>query len=484
MSISSVMTTALSGLAATGRAAEVVSSNISNALTEGYGRRELEVSARALGGVGGGVEVDAERRVVDKALLGDLRLSDAALGEASKRAGFWNALERAAGTPDAPGSLSGRVAALESALVEAGSRPDSQARLARVAETAAGLAEKLSGLSDEVQQTRMEAESGIARAVDRINDGLGRVADLNEQILRQVSRGRQPLSLMDKRQQAIDVLAREVPLRVREGENGQVALHAGGAVLLEGGRSAQLGFAPAGRITADMTRESGALAGLTLDGRPVATGADGPLSGGALAARFALRDDLAVTAQAGLDGLAHDLVARFEAPQADPTRPPGAPGLFTDAGAALDPARTAGLASRLELNAAVDPDAGGALWRLRDGLGATAPGPVGDGAGLSRLAGALGEVASRAGAAPGAPARSFAGHAGAVLSDIGVARLDAEDDAAHAAGRSDSLRGMLLEKGVDTDSELQKLLTIERAYAANARVLQTADDMLRRIMEI
>ena len=38
--------------------------------------------------------------------------------------------------------------------------------------------------------------------------------------------------------------------------------------------------------------------------------------------------------------------------------------------------------------------------------------------------------------------------------------------------------------GVDTDQEMQKLLLIEQSYAANARVIQVVDDMMRRLMEI
>ncbi|EKD61720.1 MAG: hypothetical protein ACD_54C00129G0001, partial [uncultured bacterium] len=52
MSISGGLSSALSGLNAAARAAEIVSSNIANAMTEGYGRRELQTSARSLGGSG------------------------------------------------------------------------------------------------------------------------------------------------------------------------------------------------------------------------------------------------------------------------------------------------------------------------------------------------------------------------------------------------------------------------------------------------
>ncbi|HBS34332.1 MAG TPA: flagellar hook-associated protein FlgK, partial [Parvularcula sp.] len=66
-----------------------------------------------------------------------------------------------------------------------------------------------------------------------------------------------------------------------------------------------------------------------------------------------------------LDAFAADLIDRFAAPGLDPTAAPGAPGLFTDAGAARADPFVAGLAGRLRLNAAVDPDQGGEPYRLR-----------------------------------------------------------------------------------------------------------------------
>ena len=42
----------------------------------------------------------------------------------------------------------------------------------------------------------------------------------------------------------------------------------------------------------------------------------------------------------------------------------------------------------------------------------------------------------------------------------------------------------LSETGVDIDSQMQDLLTIEQAYAANARVIEIANQMLQRLMEI
>ena len=39
-------------------------------------------------------------------------------------------------------------------------------------------------------------------------------------------------------------------------------------------------------------------------------------------------------------------------------------------------------------------------------------------------------------------------------------------------------------QGVDTDQELQKLLTIEQSYAANAKLIETIDQMIQSLLRI
>jgi flagellar hook-associated protein 1 FlgK len=195
-----------------------------------------------------------------------------------------------------------------------------------------------------------------------------------------------------------------------------------------------------------------------------------------------VRDVDAPATQVQLDAVARDLIARFADPAVDATLAPGAPGLFTDAGAAFSALSETGLAGRLAVNAAADPARGGALWRLRDGLGATTEGPPGETALLTALRGALTKQISPAsgGFEPGA--RSFSGLVSDVLSRVSSARIGAEADQSFAAARHDSLRADELAEGVDTDEQLQSLLLIERAYAANAKVIQTVDSMIQLLL--
>ena len=484
MSISSSLSSALSGLTVAARAAEVVSSNIANAMTEGYGRRELQTAARVVGSSGQGVRVTGVQRQGDPVLLGDRRLADAGSSARNATADFLKRLESVLGTPDSATSLGSRIAAFDTALIEATSRPESEPRLARVAETAKAVASHLAAVSNDIQTARGAADDRIEAEVVQVNTALTRVAELNSQIRTNSGTGRDSSALLDQRQQVIDSIAGIIPLREVPRGNGQVALFsAGGAVLLDG-TPAELGFTPVGMIVPGMTQGSGALSGLTINGKALATGEGSAIFGGSLAGHFAVRDDLGPQAQARLDALARDLTERFADPALDATRAPGAAGLFTDAGTAFLPANETGLSQRLRLNAAADPAQGGALWRLRDGLGATVPGAAGDARLLKDMQSTL--VALRAPVSGGfmAGGRSLSTLAADVLSGVATARLTAEGEASFASARLDTLRQMELEGGVDTDQELQTLLLIEQAYAANAKVMSTVGDMIQTLLRI
>ena len=483
MSIGGTLASALSGLTAAAKAAELVSSNIANATTPGYARRELMVTSRTVGVAGQGVQIVGVRRSVDLPLLGDRRLAQSGAGDADARAAFFKRLEAVLGTPDQAFSINGRVAAFEAALTAAASHPESEPRLASVLATAKALASQIGVASRDVQAARAVANKEIAGEVSTLNSSLERIVKLNVQIRRGSGLGQDTAALQDQRQQLVDQIASIVPLREIQQNDSTISLYTpNGAVLLDG-VPAVFGFGSGSSVNPHMTNGSG-LSGLTLNGKAIATGAASVIAGGTLAANFAVRDGLAVTAQAQLDAVARDLVERFADAGLDATRAPGDPGLFSDAGSAFDPGNEVGLSQRLAVNATADPAQGGALWRLRDGLGATSPGPVGDSTLLSALRTTLTGLREPVSGGFMAGQRSFATFAGDLLSGAATARLTADGEAAYARTRLETFTAMEAENGVDTDQEMQALLQIEQAYAANAKVIRTVEEMIQTLLDI
>ncbi|MCB1366722.1 MAG: flagellar hook-associated protein FlgK [Rhodobacteraceae bacterium] len=483
MSVSGSLFNAYSGLVASARMAEAVSHNVANALTPGYGRREVELTAAGLNGRGAGVRIADIRRDVNAAAIADRRLAEADLDGAGSRSEALGRLEQAIGIPGEAGSLSDLVTRFETALSAAESRPDSDVRLQNVLFAARDLTNAVNRISDTTQTLRMEADHDIDVAVGMLNATLGQVAELNRDIRVQTRAGQDVNGLLDQRQVLVDQISGLVPIRVLPRDHGEIAIMTTGGASLLDGVTGELGFTGAGLITTDMSLASGALSGLTLRGKEVAIGSGtGPFAGGRLAALFDIRDRIAPATSAGIDAFARDLAERLETPGLDPTLPPGSAGLFTDASNPTDPALEAGLAGRLAVNIAADPDAGGALWRLRDGLGAALPGEVGDNRLLSGFAAALAALRVPASGAFGASARSLSGLAGDLAGRTGADRLQSEDRESYAAARFQQLQGLEADSGVDTDQEMQKLLLIENAYAANARVVSTVDEMLKTIL--
>lgn len=254
-------------------------------------------------------------------------------------------------------------------------------------------------------------------------------------------------------------------------------------MLLDGYTPSRIGFTAAGPFAAGMTAGEPPVSRLSLNGQELSPGQMTMFGGGRLAANFEIRDEDAPAAQTRLDAAARDLIDRFADPRVDDTKAAG-PGLFTDAGSVFNAANETGLAQRIAVNTAVDPAKGGSLWRLRDGIGAAAPGPLGQSALLDRLRNALAEQRPPGSSAMTSVPRTAAMMAADVTSITTVGRIDAETTLSGATARSDSYDAMLSQDGVDSDHEMESLLALQRAYASNAKVISAVDDMLQTILRL
>lgn len=485
MGLSSALSIANSGLATVSRAAELVSNNVANATVESYARKELALSPQTVGGQSAGVRVDGVLRAENAQATATRRQTAAEHGAAFVASNGRANLSALLGLPGEAGALASQMVAFEDALRAASNAPDSTSLLANAAQRAGDVVSKLNGISTQTSAVRVAADQSIAQQVETVNSSLKQIESINAQIRMRANSG-DVTGLEDERQRLIDQISAIIPIRQMRRDGGDVALYTRNGAQLLDGSAKELGFTATPTITHDMTLAGGALSALTLNGRPVTVGTGaGQMDGGSLGAAFALRDEIAPGFNAQIDAIARDLAERFEAPGLDPTRAPTDPGLFTDAGALSAPASELGLAGRLRLNALADPAQGGAAWRLRDGLGAATPGPAGTNTLLTdslaalaapRLAPAGAGVAQRLGAAD---------LAGEIAAQNYATAQRADQKTAFLAGQFDALRNLeLAETAVDTDREMQNLLVIEQAYAANARVISTVDTLLRTLLEI
>ncbi len=485
MSISAAISNAYSGLTSVSRMAETVSNNISNAMNENYARREVNTDQRVVGGVGMGVGVTSIDRAMDLLATSSRRSRGASYGNANTLSNASSRLAASLGVPGDAGALGSRMLNFENALRNAADNPASAPAREQMLAEAGDLTKSLKNISTQTMAVRMEADAQIATDVRTVNVALKKIEAVNTEIrLRQGSGN--TAALEDVRKKLIDEVSSIIPIKQISREGGVIALYSEGGAALIDGQANELGFTATPTITPDMTLASASLSGLTLNGRPMSIGTGtGQLEGGTLAAAFNVRDVLTPEFNARIDAVARDLVERFQSPSTDPSLAPGDAGLFTDNGAAFAPVNELALAQRLEINAAVDPAQGGDLWRLRDGINAVVQGPAGDDAQLRRMIDAMDAQRTPSVATGLINLVSATELAEGITALVAAQAARAEDATAYNAGQFNILReSELAMTGVDTDYEMQQLIMIEQAYAANARVISTADQLMQTLLEI
>ena len=484
MNLTRALSNAVTGLQASGRGTETVSSNLANIMTPGFARRELSVSAQTWSGGLGGVHVNGVNRIVNNTLVAEARVAGAARAGSEIASSFLTSIERIVGVPGEAGSLASALSRFQTSLISAAARPDEDARLAEVVSAANGIAQRLNEIGAGIQSARTAADQQIAKDVANLNADLERVADLNRRIASLAGSGVDTLSMEDERQSIVDRISTIVPVQQVERPGNRLALFAtGGAILLDGSQPAHIQFTPTGQVSAEMTVASGQLGLLSIDGNQISPARLSLLGGGTLAASFSVRDELAPALQREVDALALDIYDRLSDGAVDTTLA-GQPGLFTDDGDAASLADIAGLSSRIRINVTIDPTAGGQLWKIRDGIGATAPGSVGDNALLNRMADVL--TAAR----PMADNDTFSGRSaledftGQLSSRLGSRRIAADAELSARSAQATTLSTRLMADGVDSDAEMRRLLQYEHVYSANAKVIQTIDQMLETLLRI
>lgn len=482
MSLSGALSNAVSGLFANAAATTVVSSNVANAMNETYARRAVSLSTNARQ-TSGGVVVAQVTRYSDPISAYQTRLAIAEHSAASSHAAFQTGLEQLVGSIDTIGSIAEKLTRFESELLSAASDPSSQTRLKSMSSAAEALTLALNKASQGLVDLRSEADAKIASAVADINSGLAQLEDINTHIMSAKHSGQDVHGLLDQRDATLQALSKFVPLHVVERGSGAIAVFTTQGRTLLDECAAKFGFTPTPVVLPHMSVGNGLVSQLSVNDKTVEIPGTGMLKGGSLEALFEIRDLIAPNAHDHLDAIARDMIERFGAGGPDQTLGTGDLGVFTDDGAQLDPAAITGLAGRIRLNhllSSPSPE----IWRWRDGLNALQQGDAGQSDLLLNLHSEISLARIPSAPALGTNPRSLVGHLHSLSNDVASDRLRLVDAEESAATRLDDLRQASARNGVNTDQELQKLIELEKSYAANARVVQVVDDMLSELLSI
>ncbi len=340
MSLSSAISTALTGLNASQAGLDLVSRNIANANTPGYTAKVQQVTNQLAGNQGIGVAQLAETRTVDKFVLQQLRTESASTSFLNVYNTYLGQLDSSFGAPDSNSSVAGAVTDFETQLQAVATTPDDDAARQTLLNSASTLASKLNSSSTQIQNLRKQAEQSIADGVSQANGLLQSIAKLNTQIAQNQAGGRSTGDLQDQRDTAINQLSDLMGVKTVDREDGTVAVFTTGGQLLVDSEAAQLSFDQHANLdatssySADPTKRSVGTITLNQGTTSVDLIASGAIKSGSIAAYVNMRDQVLPQAQGQLDELASQLALSLSSDKIAGT--PAAAGSGTGTGYTLD----------------------------------------------------------------------------------------------------------------------------------------------------
>ena len=531
MSINQAIGNAFSGLAAASRAAEIVSRNVANATTEGYSATELARSQQINGVEGAGVRVNGVERAGNALVTADRRRLEAGAGRTEAEAQVLRDLSDLLTDPDGGDSLANRYTALENALRGLADTPESSAMQATVAAAGRAIAKRFNTLSTQVGRMVGDLHDDVKRQVMTVNTALKKIAQLNTSITSGRATGKDTTALEDERDRQIDIVNGIVPIRTKDRESNGMMVSTTNGILLVEGSAREIEWDPKTATLSVMGTEIGA--------KPPSGG----LQGGSLEASVTALTETVPAFESQIGAMVFDLVERFQTlpgyARVDGTTP--LKGLFVlegtsgevrlpafltldetvDAGNidefraaygvqgaddidtyrdlrdaealqyAVDfPGGTADFAKALRLNSAVDPEAGGdasLLWRRDEAGYATPDGMILRDSGETFPTALMTAMRSVVPSKINGVSGNFNANDLAIqLTSIReVAATDRESEASFQRAATQTMREREQSfSAVDTDAEMQALLRLEQAYAANARIIEVTNGLINRLLEI
>lgn len=473
MGLSSALFTGMSGLKSTQKWSEITARNISNANTEGYVKKTTQFATRS-DISGGGVYVSEIRREIDSSLDRMFRYETSKM---ERQKAIFEGIEEYTAILGQPGdekSPASKLSEFKSSLLSLVNTPSSSGVQRSVVTSADNLTKTLRDTSYSLEQLRSETIMEIKYEVADLNENLYRLGELNRDILRlnQVPEGSN--ETLDEIARIVDKVASQINIRTTTGPNGRVNIFTGGGTpLLEDNAINEVSYnVGTGRLTAG-----------TIDITPHDPTVRG-FEHGRMSGLIEVQNNIIPKFQLQLDEFARSLIEGFQGADAtvDAANPTG---LFTDNTIAFDPANLEGLAGRIRVNDNVKPENGGALYRIRDGVNATTPLAASN---SDQVNGFLAFFNQGLTFDPNTEIPTnvtIETYANNMVASQQTARTRAEDEYSSVQVTAETIRGSRESmQGVNIDDELQQLLVIEQAYAANSQLMKTVANMMDTLISI
>lgn len=446
MAISDLLAIGASGARAYRAAMGAVSENISNATTDGYNRRRVELgespssAASSLmykpGVAFGGVEVVGIVRQTDSYLDLAARLSTSTFEDADARATWLDNIQTA--LDDGQLGIGQRLTTMFAASEKLAANPSDTTLRTNFLFSVEQVNKSFKQTVDDLNTVQTGMQTEASNEMIALNDALSRLASTNEALRRAVPGTSNSAQLLDQRDQALTDISKRLNVSVAYGDNGAADVAYNGIKLVDNTASKTMALS----VNSDQTLA------FSVAGNPVPTPQSGSLAGLTKSAEVA-RDRLKSVG---------DLATQY----------------YNDMNTWHQGGMTTG----------TPPVAGGAILTMTPGDPTSIRMAITDTAELA--------VASAAGTNGNMVAiTSIRGTMGVENGWTAIVAANANllnaTNAEHAAANSryDQAQAARSDvSGVDLDREAADLMRLQQAYSGCARVMQVGKEMLDAVLQI
>lgn len=433
----SMLNNALSGLNAANIALTVSGQNVANAAVEGYSRQQAQFKTSNV--YLGGVEVASVDRVVDAFLNDDIWRTNSDTTYYENKQSYLGFIEQIIGTDSL--NLNNSLASLTDALNAAATKPDSQAFRQQFLSSAEGFMQDIAQINGALagQATKLNAQmSNVALNVSSITK---QIAEINSSIGLATANKQSTAELKDNRERLVNQLSGHIGVSIVERDNGFIDISTlSGAPLVVGSKAASI-LVNGTTVTSNFIGQE-----FTLDKNV----------GGQFGGLISVDNDVIKPTLATLNSLVADLADNMNgALQSgfDLNNDPGE-ALFT-----YNPLNPLGT---IEINPAITTDKLG----FKD---SSTSGP-GDNSNIANI------VASMAGKGD-----KFT----LLVGDLAITSKQNLNSITTATNLSENaIAARDSYSGVNLDEEAANLMHFQQMYSANAKVISTADQMFKSLLQM
>ena len=239
MSLEVTLQNAISGLQTSKQSLQVLSDNIANVNTEGYSRKIVAQTARTIDGQGYGVDLAKITRVVDSAILNQLRTQNGVVQKLTTQQDFLTQVNALFGKPEDSNSFVHAIADLGAQFASLAISPETESNQYLTTQSGTDVVNNLKYTSDQIQRLRSTASQRLNTQITEFNDKMDIVVSLNSKIISFNASNLSTADLEDQRDQALNRMSEIMDIKYFQKSDGSLSVFTGGGQTLINGQQAQ-----------------------------------------------------------------------------------------------------------------------------------------------------------------------------------------------------------------------------------------------------